>query len=187
MLHAQGVASEQNQRKTINDTTLMLLEQKELQDLYSEEEKAVAPAAITLEPDATFFTGQGRPIETDFFVVSPAAPTYLKGSAKMVGHALKVRKRIKEGKYKAAALAVKHDFHPCLAVHGRPNKGFFDLLRRFAAATSQEVGMSPVEMMTDIQFALARGNALCARKTIAQAWKVLCRKRKAAALQGASG
>jgi hypothetical protein len=121
--------------------------------------------------------------------VSPAAPTYLKGSAKTVGHALKVRERIKESKYKAAALAVKHDFHPCgLEVHGRPNKGFLDLLRRFAAATSQEVGMSPVEMMTDIQFALARGNALCARKTIAQAWKVLCRKRKAAALRrGANG
>ena len=117
----------------------MLLEQKELQELFSDEEKAIAPVTITLEPDATFFTGQGRPIETDFFVVSPAAPTYLKGSAKTAGHALKVREHIKEGKYKAAALAIKHDFLPCgLDVHGRPNKGFQDLLRRFAAATSQE-------------------------------------------------
>jgi hypothetical protein len=108
--HAQGIASEQNQRKTISDTTLMLLEQKELQELFSDEEKVIAPVTVTLEPDATFFTGQGRPIETDFFVVSPAAPTYLKGSAKTAGHALKVREHIKEGKYKAAALAIKHDF-----------------------------------------------------------------------------
>jgi len=52
------------------------------------------------------------------------------------------------------------------------------LLDRLAALTKDEVGLSATDMMLDLQMTLAKGNAECARTTIARAQACQDERRK---------
>ena len=70
-----------------------------------------------------------------------------------------------------------HDFAPlALETHGRVGEDVTKVLRRIAAHTPGEVGLSASDMMMELQVELLKGNAECARVVFA---KALARQDKA--------
>ena len=73
------------------------------------------------------------------------------------------------------------DFFPLgFETHGRFGQPLLDLLARFASSTPDHVGFAVADMALDLSLTLVRGNALCARRTLARALRFRDQTRLAA-------
>ena len=121
------------------------------------------------EPDIVFYFGP-ETWETDVTVVNPCAPTRLLQTLSKPGAALTARCREKDRKYLAEAKKRGHNFSPLgFETHGRFGQPLLDLLTKFAGSTPDDVGYAVSDMVLDLSLTLVRGNALCARRTLARA------------------
>lgn len=141
----QAVTTQQNVRLSIHDT----------------------PAKQ--EPDVVFYFSP-KALETDVTVVNPCAPSKLMQTLSKPGSALRTRCEDKNRKYLAQARERGNDFAPLgFETHGRFGQPVLCLLTRLAGNTPDNLGHSVAEMSLDLSLTLVRGNALCARRTIARA------------------
>jgi hypothetical protein len=132
------------------------------------------------EPDIVFYFGP-ETWETDVTIVNPCAPSRLLQTLSKPGAALTSRCREKDRKYLAEAKVRGHSFFPLgFETHGRFGQPLLDLLARFASSTPDHVGFAVADMALDLSLTLVRGNALCARRTLARALRFRDQTRLAA-------
>jgi hypothetical protein len=121
------------------------------------------------EPDIVFYFG-AETWETDVTVVNPCAPSRLLQTLSKPGAALTARCNQKIRKYLPGATSRSHQFFPLgLETHGRLGQPLIDLLAKFAGNTPDHNGYAIADMALDLSLTLVRGNALCARRTMARA------------------
>ena len=133
------------------------------------------------EPDIVFYFG-AETWETDVTVVNPCAPTRLLLTLNKPGAALAARCREKNRKYLPGATSRSHSFFPLgFETHGRLGQPLLDLLTKFAGNTPDHVGYAVADMALDLSLTLVRGNALCARRTMARALRFRDQSRRVAA------
>jgi hypothetical protein len=121
------------------------------------------------EPDVVFYPGITAPIETDVTVINPCAPSRIKrcGAHRWASTEAKAKKN---RKYLKAARAKGNTFKPLVfETHGKIAEEVKDLLHVFAARTPGVRGLAVHDMQVDLALTLAKGNAECARSTIARA------------------
>jgi hypothetical protein len=76
----------------------------------------------------------------------------------------------KNKKYLEPARERGHEFAPLgFETHGRFTKQVVHLLTKLAGNTPDNIGHAVSDMILDLSLTLVRGNALCARRTIARA------------------
>jgi hypothetical protein len=132
------------------------------------------------EPDIVFYFGT-ETWETDVTVVNPCAPTRLLMTLSKPGAALAARCREKDRKYLAGAKERGHNFSPLgFETHGRLGQPLLDLLAKLAGNTPDHVGYAVADMVLDLSLTLVRGNALCARRTVARALRFRDQTRRVA-------
>lgn len=133
------------------------------------------------EPDIVFYYGHDVQ-ETDVTVVNPCAPTRVLHTLAKPGSALSIRCKEKIRKYHAGATARGHTFAPLgFETHGRFDTPLLDLLTKLAGNTEDHVGYAVTDMVLDLSLTLVRGNALCARRTMARALRFRDQTRSVAA------
>ena len=119
------------------------------------------------EPDIIFYF-HPKPLETDVTVVNPCAPSKLLQTLARADSAMQARCNVKNNKYLLNAHERGNDFVPFgFETHGRFTKQVVDLLTKLAGNTPDNIGHAVSDMTLDLS--LVRGNALCARRTIARA------------------
>jgi Reverse transcriptase (RNA-dependent DNA polymerase) len=120
------------------------------------------------EPDIIFYFP--TPLETDVTVVNPCCPTRLMQTLSSAGAALRSKCKEKTDKYLAGSMQRGRHFAPlAFETHGRFGPPVNTLLLKMAANLRDEVGLAVKDMTLDLAVTLVRGNALCARNTIARA------------------
>ena len=83
---------------------------------------------------------------------------------------MQARCNVKNNKYLLNAHERGNDFVPLgFETHGRFTKQVVDLLTKLAGNTPDNIGHAVSDMTLDLSLCLVRGNALCARRTIARA------------------
>ena len=121
------------------------------------------------EPDIIFYF-RPKPLETDVTVVNPCAPSKLLQTLARADSAMQARCNVKNNKYLLNAHERGNDFVPLgFETHGRFTKQVVDLLTKLAGNTPDNIGHAVSDMTLDLSLCLVRGNALCARRTIARA------------------
>jgi hypothetical protein len=124
------------------------------------------------EPDIVFYQGISRPLETDITVVNPCCPSKLQRTLKKTGFALREAGREKVRRYAEQAEKRTHEFAPlAFETHGAMGEEVGVLLRKLAANTPDTQGHGARSMALDLAITLARGNAACARSTVARAFR----------------
>jgi len=142
---------------------------------------SVEHAKKKLEPDIVFYFGADT-LETDVTVVNPCAPSRLMQTLNKPGAAMQQRCNDKIGKYNSSAQERGHNFAPLgFETHGRFGQPVIDLLTRLASGTPDHVGYAVSDMALDLSLTIVRGNALCARRTIARALRFRDHTRSVAA------
>ena len=87
----------------------------------------------------------------------------------------------KNRKYLPGATSRSHSFFPLgFETHGRLGQPLLDLLTKFAGNTPDHVGYAVADMALDLSLTLVRGNALCARRTMARALRFRDQSRRVA-------
>jgi hypothetical protein len=121
------------------------------------------------EPDVIFYFAP-KPLETDVTVVNPCAPSRILQTLSKAGSAVRMRCDAKNKKYLEPARERGHEFAPLgFETHGRFTKQVVNLLTKLAGNTPDNIGHAVSDMILDLSLTLVRGNALCARRTIARA------------------
>lgn len=121
------------------------------------------------EPDLIIYTGTGKPTDADVTVVNPCAPHRVEGNRRGWRTATTEAKNRKNHKYVPLAERLGHTFTPLVfETHGNIATEVSDLLHQFAAHTPGARGLAVRDMMMDLAITLAKGNAECARVTIAR-------------------
>ena len=127
-------------------------------------------AKKTQVPDLVFYIGASPPLEVDVTVTDPLAPSRRPNARLAPGSALRAAEQRKRSKYELAAGTRSHDFAPlAMETHGRVGDDVVKILRRIAAHTPGEVGLSDADMMMELQVELLKGNAECASVVFARA------------------
>ena len=122
------------------------------------------------EPDIIFYF-RPKPLEADVTVVSPCAPSKLLQTLARADSAMQARCNVKNNKYLLNAHERGNDFVPLgFETHGRFTKQVVDLLTKLAGNTPDNIGHAVSDMTLDLSLCLVRGNARCARRTIARAF-----------------
>jgi hypothetical protein len=125
-----------------------------------------------IEPDIILYRGIAKPLQADVTVVNPCCPSKLESTLKTRGCSWAIRNANsrKRLKYDERARLLGHDFTPvALETHGAMGKEVHTVLRTLAANTRGVDGLAAKNMALDLAVTLARGNARCATKTIANA------------------
>ncbi len=103
-------------------------------------------------------------------MTNPTCPSRKERCWQIAGVALRDAEKRKRDKYENQANTRGHAFAPlAFETHGRAGQPVLALLRQIAAHTAADVGLSPADMMLDLQMTLLKGNAECARATFAKA------------------
>ena len=112
-------------------------------------------------------------LEVDITVTNPISPTrWQRGQCAIAGSALRKAEQRKRNKYEMQANTRGHHFAPlAFETHGRA-------VLQASGADKRRGGLSATDMMLDLQMTLAKGNAECARTTIARAQACQDERRK---------
>jgi hypothetical protein len=136
-------------------------------------------------PDCTFFTHP--PLETDFTVICPPCQSYVAQAAKKSGHGIEVAEKRKNKLYKVNAESRGHHFLPsAIETHGLVGPGMNKVITRLVTDFDGIYQCSRAEFILGVQFALVRGNALCAKIVASRAWHA-AERAKATAMLGPTG
>ena len=129
----------------------------------------IEEAANRQEPDLLLFIGTSPPLEVDVTVTDPLCPSRQSSWLKS-GASLRTAEQRKRNKYELDAGTRSHEFAPlAFETYGRTGSDVLKLLRRLAANTPGEVGLSATDMMMELQIELLKGNAECGRVVFARA------------------
>lgn len=124
-------------------------------------------AAQAQVPDLLLFIGVSPPLEVDVTITDPLCPSQRRH---VPGDAVRAAEKRKRDKYQLAAGTRGHDFAPlAMDTHGTMGTDVLKVLKRIAAHTPGEVGLSDTDMLMELQVDLLKGNAECARVVFARA------------------